>query len=146
MFRRINGAWNSPARRCLLTALGLLAVAAFIVLTAIQRYRCAAELVTIVSTIPTGVSIADAEAILGSPADDQAAVRGVVATDSTFISAGLPGASSYGEYKTYRMHLWRRNRENVVVVSDLEGHVVCRFIACREGSALLRRLKLMLGL
>jgi hypothetical protein len=116
------------------------------VVAAVHRHLSTAALAANVSSTPTGISVSEAEAILGGPPDDQAAVRGVVASKANFIAAGLPRASAYGEHESYRMFLWKRDRETVVVVSDLEGHVVCRFLAIRPKSDLLQRLKSIVGL
>jgi hypothetical protein len=127
----------APAILAILTIFGALAV---------HSRRSAAELVETVSNMPVGISVLDAEAILGGPADEQLDAQGVVVNYVTFIPAGLPWASDYGEPDWYRMHLWRRGRETVVVVCDTEGLVVCRCFAHRSRPDVLRRMKQWIGL
>jgi len=109
-----------------LGAILLLGVVGFVVLITIWR-RQGRALELMIARVPVGVSVAEADRLLGGPPDDAWQDTGVLVNGVMLLDASNADAKKYGPIASYEFRRWKRGDVfGIVLIGDdskVAGHL-----------------------
>lgn len=76
--------------------------------------------------VPAGISVAEADRLLGAAPDEVLPWSGVVVNGATLIDAGNPDVSKYGAVSNFEIRRWDRGDTSGAVIIDEDRKVVGR--------------------
>jgi hypothetical protein len=79
-----------------------------------------------IARIPTGITAAEADRMIGSAPDKISQSSCVIAVHGTVYAASNPKAAAYGKPQTYEFRVWRRGPVTASVVVGPDGKVAAR--------------------
>jgi hypothetical protein len=93
----------------------------------LERERIGDRLELVVASLPSGITTAEADRLLGGPPDRISRHAGVLVNGVTFLSAENSKAKEHGGPQLYELRTWQRGAVNATVIIDHNGFVAGRY-------------------
>jgi hypothetical protein len=77
--------------------------------------------------IEIGSQLSDVERLLGRPSDIASRMKGRIENDAIFVANANPPPDVRDHYRFFNLHQWNASELTIIVVTDDDGKVACKY-------------------